>query len=407
MIHRALVIVLDSCGIGHAPDADAFGDAGSNTLVNTARAVGGLDCPHLGRLGLGCLDEIAGVPPAPAPLACYGRMQEQAAGKDSTTGHWELMGVVLERPLPVYPQGFGPHILDPFREQTGRGVLGNIPASGTRIIADLGAQHIASGDLIVYTSADSVFQIAAHEDIVPVEELYRACEIARAILRGPDAAGRVIARPFVGEPGAFERTARRRDFSLQPPAPTLLDRLMAMGVPTIGIGKIDDLFAGSGLSVKIHTKDNADGMKQTMAALSQHTRGLIFTNLVDFDMIWGHRNDPQGYADALHRFDRRLGELLPILRPNDVLFLVADHGCDPTTPSTDHSRELVPLLAYGPGLRSGVDLGTRSSFADLAATLAVIFSVPEDSAGPVNGTSFLGDMLPGDSVNQGGDLSET
>lgn len=407
MIDRAIVIVLDSCGIGHAPDADVFGDAGSNTLVNTARAVGGLDCPHLGRLGLGCLDDIAGVPPAPSPLACYGRMQEQAAGKDSTTGHWELMGVVLDEPLPVYPKGFGPHILDPFREQTGRGVLGNIAASGTRIIADLGAQHMASGDLIVYTSADSVFQIAAHEDIVPVEELYRACEIARAILRGGDAVGRVIARPFVGEPGAFARTARRRDFSLEPPAPTLLNRLMAMAVPTVGIGKIDDLFAGSGLSVKIHTKDNADGMKQTMAALSHYPRGLIFTNLVEFDMVWGHRNDPQGYAHALHRFDRQLGELLPLLQEHDALFLVADHGCDPTTPSTDHSRELVPLLVYGPALRSGVDLGLRSSFADLAATLAEIFSVPGDSAGAVNGTSFAGEIRAADTAKQSEKTSES
>ncbi|HUU45257.1 MAG TPA: phosphopentomutase [Acidobacteriota bacterium] len=394
MIERAIVIVCDSCGIGEAPDAAEYGDAGSNTLVNTARAVGGLDCPRLGLLGLGRLGDIAGVPPVDPPLASFGRMRERSAGKDSVSGHWELMGIVLDRPFPLYPDGFGPHILEPFRQKTGRGVLGNKPASGTAIIAELGKAHIASGSLIVYTSADSVFQIAAHELIVPIEELYRYCRIARDLLTGADAVGRVIARPFVGKPGAFTRTERRRDFALRPPEPTLLDRLTATGVATIGIGKIEDLFAASGLAVAIHTKNNEDGMDQTLAAMAEYPSGLIFTNLIDFDMVWGHRNDPVGYARGLAEFDRRLGELVPRLAPTDALFLVADHGCDPTTPSTDHSRELVPLLVYGPALRNGLDLGLRESFSDLAATLADLFRVPDDDPVRRHGTSFWSAIAP-------------
>ena len=389
-LSRVIVIVLDGCGIGEAPDSEAFGDSGSNTIANTARAVGGLDCPNLGRLGLGHLSDIAGMTPDKEPLGCYGTMREQAAGKDSTSGHWELMGVTLRRPLPTYSDGFPSSIIDAFVESTGRRVVGNCPASGTEIIAQWGKRHIETGELIVYTSADSVFQIAAHEEIVPVEELYRCCRVARRILNGPHAVGRVIARPFVGESGHFTRTERRRDFSLEPPEPTMLDLLMTMGVPTIGIGKIDDLFAGRGLSVKIHTHDNLDGMNRTLSALRDHSRGLIFTNLVEFDMTWGHRNDPHGFAAALRGFDRQLGTCLPILNADDALFIVADHGCDPTTPSTDHSRELVPLLAYGPGLRRGVDLGCRDTYADLAATIGEVFGVPHRAAA----TSFLGDIIP-------------
>ncbi|MEW5702696.1 MAG: phosphopentomutase [Candidatus Zixiibacteriota bacterium] len=391
-IRRAIVIVLDGCGIGDAPDATAFGDEGSNTLANTARAVGGLDCPNLARLGLGHLHDIAGVPPVPSPIGSYGRMKQRAAGKDSTSGHWELMGVTLTEPFPLYPHGFGRQILDPFVARTGRGVIGNCPASGTQIIADLGERHCRTGEWIVYTSADSVFQIAAHEDVVPIEQLYSACRIAREILRGPDAVGRVIARPFVGTPGAFVRTHRRRDFSLEPPEPTVLDRLMSAGIPTVGIGKIDDLFAGRGLSVKIHTHDNIDGMEQTITAMAEVPDGLIFVNLVEFDMVWGHRNDPRGFADGLAQFDRQLGVLLPRLTPADVLFLVADHGVDPTTPSTDHSREMIPLLAYGPSLRAGVNLGVRETFADLAVTLLDIF--PRAATAPVTGaSSFWGELV--------------
>jgi phosphopentomutase len=388
MIERAIVIVLDACGIGEAPDTDAFGDAGSNTIVNTARAVGGLDCPNLGRLGLGHLDSIPGVPPAEKPIGSYGTMQEQSAGKDSTTGHWELMGIVLEKPFPVYPDGFGPEILDPFKAETKRGVLGNRPASGTEIIQQLGDQHRETGDLIVYTSADSVFQIAAHEDTVPVEELYRCCTIARRILTGDHAVGRVIARPFVGASGNYKRTHRRRDFSLIPPRPTVLNKLMDAGIETVGVGKIDDLFAGSGLSVKIHTKSNMDGMDKTIAAVDEYPRGLIFTNLIETDMLWGHRNDPRGFANALAEFDRRLGEMLTHLRDTDALFISADHGCDPTTPSTDHSREIVPLLAYGTALCQGVDLGRRQCYADLAATIAEIFRIDAPEAG----RSFWNDL---------------
>jgi phosphopentomutase len=321
-------------------------------------------------------------------------MREQAVGKDSTSGHWELMGVTLEQPLPVYPNGFGPGIIEPFISQTGRGILGNKPAPGTAIIDELGEEQLRTGKWIVYTSADSVFQIAAHEELIPLEVLYRACRIARSILTGPDAVGRVIARPFVGKPGSFKRTPRRRDFSLEPTGTTVLDHLMGAGIPTVGIGKIDDLFAGRGLSAKIHSENNEDGATKTIEALALHPRGLIFTNLVEFDMVWGHRNDPQGFAHGLAEFDLRLGELLGVLKETDALFLVADHGIDPTTPSTDHSRELVPLLVHGPALRQGIGLGTRESYADLAATLCEFFCLPQEAIAGTRGKSFLSDIRP-------------
>lgn len=382
------MIVLDACGIGEAPDSANYGDEGSNTFGHTAEAVGGLNCPTMGRLGLGSISGIRGVPPEESPIGSYGTMQERSPGKDSTTGHWELMGIILDQAFPLYPRGFGENILAPFREQTGRGVLGNCPASGTEIIQRLGDEHVATGDLIVYTSADSVFQIAAHEDIVPVDELYRDCAIARNILTGPDAVGRVIARPFVGSSGNYTRTERRRDFSVLPPRPTVLDHVMNAGFPTIGIGKIDDLFAGQGLTDKRHSVANDEGMAHTMAAMREYDRGFIMTNLVETDMLWGHRNDPEGFARALETFDTKLGELLPMMRDTDALFISADHGCDPTTASTDHSREIVPLLCYGPALRGGVDLGRRATFADLGATIAAIFGVDRGD----DGTSFLDDL---------------
>lgn len=388
-LRRAIVIVLDGCGIGEAPDTADYGDAGSNTIANTARAVGGLKCPNLGRLGLGHLDKVEGVPPDPHPTGCFGKMRERAAGKDSTSGHWELMGVTLHQPLPVYPNGFGPHILQPFIERTGRGVLGNKPASGTAVIDELGAQQLQSGNWIVYTSADSVFQIAAHEELIPVEELYSACQIARELLSGTDAVGRVIARPYIGKPGSFTRTHRRRDFSLEPTGQTVLDLLMESKIPTIGIGKIDDLFAGRGLSVKIHTENNADGVQKTLAVMNGHPTGLIFTNLVEFDMVWGHRNDPVGFANGLAEFDRSLVDILSGMTESDALFIVADHGIDPTTPSTDHSRELVPILVHGPALRTGVNLGTRSTYSDLAATLGELFGLTAGSTQHFGGVSFL------------------
>jgi phosphopentomutase len=384
VINRAIVIVLDACGIGEAPDTAAFGDTGSNTIVHTAEAVGGLNCPNLERMGLGHLDEIMGIAPAQAPIASYATMREQSAGKDSTSGHWELTGLVLDQPFPVYPNGFSREIIGRFTAETGRGVLGNLPASGTEIIKELGDRHCETGELIVYTSADSVFQIAAHEGVVPINELYRYCRIAREILQGDDAVGRVIARPFVGTSGNYLRTSGRRDFSLSPPRPTLLNHLMDRGIETVGIGKIDDLFAGNGLSVKIHTESNIDGMNRTIAACADYKTGLILTNLIETDMLWGHRNDPRGFANALEQFDKDLGRLLAAMAPHDVLFVSADHGCDPTTPSTDHSRELVPLLAYGPAIRAGVNLGRRECFADLAATIADVFGVTHPEAG----TSF-------------------
>jgi len=383
-IRHVILIVLDSVGIGALPDADRYGDAGSNTLAHTAQAVGGLALPHLQRLGLGNLAAIAGVPPCARPVGAYGRMAEASAGKDTTIGHWELAGLISPRPLPTYPEGFPADLIAAFEQRIGRSVLGNKPASGTAIIAELGAEHMRTGAPIVYTSADSVFQIAAHEDVIPVEELYRISQLAREMLVGEHNVGRVIARPFTGSPGSFVRTERRRDFSTPPPAPTVLDHLVAAGRTVWAVGKIEDIFAGRGISVAVHTRDNMDSVDKTLAFMAAPARGLVWTNLVDFDMLYGHRNDAAGYAAALAAFDRRMPELMAALGPRDVLLITADHGCDPTTPSTDHSREYVPLLVYGPPIRAGVDLGTRDTFADVAATVAEWL----DAAAPAAGTSF-------------------
>ncbi|WP_170291251.1 phosphopentomutase [Neomoorella glycerini] len=376
---RVIVIVLDSVGVGELPDAAKYGDEGSNTLGNIAAAVE-MHLPNLARLGLGNILPLKGIAPVAAPAAAYGKMASRTAGKDTTSGHWELAGLILERPFPLYPRGFPPEIIEPFEKAIGRKVLGNKPASGTVIIEELGAEHIRTGYPIVYTSADSVFQIAAHEDVIPVQELYRYCKIARQLLTDEHAVGRVIARPFVGEPGHFFRTDRRQDFSLEPPRPTLLDAVMNAGLQVMAVGKIKDIFAGRGISRWIHTHDNMDGVDQTRNFIRESNRGLIFTNLVDFDMRYGHRNDVAGYAAALEAFDRRLPELLEALNEKDVLVLTADHGCDPTTPSTDHSREYVPLLVYGNCIQP-VDLGVRSTFADLGATVAELLGVPYDLAG--------------------------
>jgi phosphopentomutase len=343
----------------------------------------------LGRLGLGRLAPIAGVPPAEHPEGAFGVMTEVSAGKDSTTGHWEIMGLVLDRPFPTYPHGFPPEIIEPFEARIGRRVLGNRPASGTAIIAELGEEHVRTGRPIVYTSADSVFQIAAHESVIPVEALYRMCEIARGILTGPHAVSRVIARPFVGEAGHFVRTDRRRDFSVPPPRDTVLDRLTAAGVPVIGIGKIADLFAGRGIATAVHTHDDMDGLTQTVRTLPAIERGLVFTNLVDLDTLYGHRNDPRGYGADLERIDARLDDVFAQLGPRGLAFITADHGNDPTSTSTDHSRERVPLLVAGPRARGGVNLGVRRTFADLGATVAAAFNVPGTGAG----SSFLEDVL--------------
>jgi phosphopentomutase len=338
----------------------------------------------MGSMGLGNITPVLGTPPTEHAIGAYGRMAEAAAGKDSTTGHWEIAGVVLQRPLPTYPHGFPPDVIARFEAAIGRGILGNKPASGTAIIEDLGAEHMRTGKPIVYTSADSVFQVAAHEEVIPLEDLYRMCEIARGQLTGAHAVGRVIARPFVGQPGSFTRTPHRRDFSLPPPGPTLLDRLQAAGYDTIGVGKIEDLFAERGLSRSDHTGTNADGMAATLHFLGEPFRGLLFVNLVECDQLWGHRRDPRGYASALAAVDAWLPTALDALGPRDALFITGDHGVDPTYRGTDHTRECVPLLCAGPAVRANLALGTRPSFADLGATLAQAFEVEPLE----HGTSF-------------------
>ncbi|MCK6445717.1 MAG: phosphopentomutase [Planctomycetes bacterium] len=367
---RVFLIVLDSLGVGALPDAARFGDAGTHTLDHIVEATGGLDVPNLRALGLGNVPGVTRVAPASAPLGAYGRCAERSPGKDTSTGHWEMMGCVLEREFPVFPRGFPPEIIEPF-VQRGRlpGVLCNAPASGTEVLARLGDEHIRTGKPIVYTSADSVFQIACHEEHFGLARLYELCEIARDILN-PYGVGRVIARPFVGAPGKFERTYNRRDYSLPPFRQTVLDRLKAAAVPTIGVGKIEDIFAARGLSEALHTEGNRDGMRRTLELAERVERGLVFVNLVDFDMLWGHRRDAAGYRRGLEEFDRELGDLRTQLRVGDLLVLTADHGNDPTfVQTTDHTREYVPVLATGPGLAANVALGTRESFADIGATV--------------------------------------
>lgn len=341
---RCLLITLDGVGAGALPDAEEFGDAGVNTLAHVAEATGGLRLPNLGALGLGNIIPLKGQPPVPRPQALYGRLRERSRGKDTTVGHWELMGAISEKPFPVYPQGFPPDVIGEFIAQTGHGVLGNKPASGTEIIAELGEQHLQTGELIVYTSADSVFQIAAHEKKIPIDELYRFCQIAREILTGEHAVARVIARPFEGEPGNFVRTERRRDYSLAPPR-TYLNILSEIGVPVHGVGKIFQIFAGSGVNFEHKAKNNSNGLEKSISLLKEIDEGLIFTNLVDFDMLWGHRNNPGGFAAGLEQVDAAVPEIIAACRPDDLLIVTADHGCDPVTPGTDHTREFIPLLA--------------------------------------------------------------
>lgn len=378
---RVILLLLDGVGIGELPDAADYGDEGHNTLVNLAKAVGGLNLPTLQRLGLGNIADIAGVLPANNPQGCYGKMREVSAGKDSTTGHWEIAGVIRTKPFPTYPNGFPSEIITAFERAIGRKVLGNKPASGTVIIEELGEEHLRTGYPIVYTSADSVFQIAAHEDIVPVEQLYEWCKIAREILRGEHEVARVIARPFVGSPGAFQRTPRRKDFSVPPPYPTLLDTLTEAGLRVVTVGKVDDIFAGRSIAQAVHTTDNRDGMAKVAEWCLSDNFDFLWCTLVDFDTQYGHRNNPTGFAQALAEFDAWLREFLPTLRDNDLLLLTADHGNDPTTQSTDHSREHVPLLAWMPTMREGKPLGVRKTFADIAATVAAFLGVAWQGAG--------------------------
>ncbi|MDI6782169.1 MAG: phosphopentomutase [bacterium] len=390
-LNRVVVIVLDSVGIGELPDAADYGDKGSNTLQNIAMAVGRLNLPVLQSLGLGNIVSLPGVS-CNQVKGCFGKMAEASMGKDTTIGHWEITGIISQKLFPVYPQGFPEEVIKAFTVSVGREILGNKPASGTQIIQELGEEHVRTGCPIVYTSADSVFQIAAHEGIIPLDELYDICMIARKILVGQHQVSRVIARPFVGQKDNFQRTANRRDFSVLPPEKTVLNLLCEAGYETIGIGKISDIFGGSlarlgsGLTRSILTHGNADGIGKTIECLKQDFEGMIFTNLIDFDMLYGHRNDVEGYKRALEEFDQALPEIIQAMRETDLLILTADHGCDPTTLSTDHSREFVPLLVYGAAIRQGVNLGIRQTFADVGQTIADIFDVH----GLKNGESFWG-----------------
>jgi phosphopentomutase len=385
-MRRAAIIVLDGLGIGPAPDTDLYGDSGSNTLGNVARAVGGLALPQLEALGLGRCAAVEGVTPIEKPQGAFGVCEPSSPGKDSTTGHWEICGLILDQPFPTYPHGFPATLIDEFVRRTGRGVLGNTASSGTSILEQHGTEHCRTGKWIVYTSADSVFQVAAHESIVGLEELYTACEIARELLRGAHGVSRVIARPFSGKPGSWKRTADRRDFSLPPPGPTLLDRLADGGIPRVGVGKVDDLFAGRGIT-SVHAATNQQAYTLIQGALKTLTRGLLLANVIEFDQSWGHRNDVPGYHAGLRELDRALPQMLAEVRDQDLVIFTADHGNDPTTPSTDHSREVVPLLVLGPRVRP-TDLGRRETFADIGQTVAEFLQVPALEAG----TSFLSEV---------------
>jgi phosphopentomutase len=388
---RVIVIVLDGAGIGALPDAADYGDVGANTIAHVAEAVGGLKLPNLGRLGLGNIAQIRGVQPEASPTGCWGKMAERSKGKDTTTGHWEMTGIITQTPFPTYPNGFPAELMAEFESRIGRKTLGNRPASGTEIIKELGAEHVRTGYPIVYTSADSVFQIACHEDVVPVDQLYGMCRIAREMLVPPHNAQRVIARPFVGEPGAFTRTERRMDFALVPPSDTLLDVLVRNGREVIGIGKIEDIFAHRGITRSYHTGNNPDGIQAIIdviarapfagAGFPNPAPELVMANLVDFDMLYGHRNDSLGFARALEEFDAGLPLMLAAMREGDALLITADHGCDPTTPSTDHTREYVPLVAYGEPFGAGIDLGTRETFSDIACTVADLLGIPHEFPG--------------------------
>lgn len=387
-IKRATIIVLDSVGIGETPDAALYKDEGSNTLGNIVKQRGKIALDNMVSLGLGNIDGIDYLEKAESPLGCYARMNEKSAGKDTTTGHWEIAGLVLERPFPVYPNGFPDEVIDEFKRRIGRDILGNIPASGTEIINKLGEEHMKTGYPIVYTSADSVFQIAAHKSVIPLEELYDYCRIAREILKDEHAVGRVIARPFTGTPGNFTRTTEREDYSLEPFRDTLLDYAKRSGLQVAGVGKICNIFAGRGVTKSVHIDSNADGIDRTVDFMKEDSGGIIFTNLIDFDMLYGHRNNVEGYAASLEEFDEKLPEILAAMREDDVLFITADHGNDPTTPSTDHSREYVPLIVYGKKIARGVNLGTRKSLADIAATIAEMLGIRAD----ISGASFLKDI---------------
>ncbi len=387
-MNRAIILLLDGVGVGELPDANLYNDVGSNTLKNLAKIIKDFHLPNLEKLGLGNIIDLNGVKKQTSPSASYGKMAELSPGKDSTSGHWELMGVVLERPFPVFPNGFPKDLIQQFESAIGRKIIGNIPASGTEIINKLGEQHINTKYPIVYTSADSVFQIAAHEDVIPINELYKMCLIARKMLTGKYNVSRVIARPFTGKLGNFTRTKNRKDFSVKPPRPTLLDIAKQNSYEVVAIGKIDELFANQGHTASVHSVNNMECFDATVKAMGKYQKSLIFTNFVQFDMDWGHRNNCEKFYKGLLEFDTRFPEILKMLKNNDILFITADHGNDPTTPSTDHSREYVPILVYGLNIRKGVNLGTRASFADLGQTIAEFLKLPTLK----NGKSFYREL---------------
>ncbi|TCK97969.1 phosphopentomutase [Natranaerovirga hydrolytica] len=389
MNNRIIWLILDSVGMGELPDAYQYGDEGSNTIGNVSKAVGGLKMPNMIELGLGNIDNIKGLNRSHHPKGIFARVAEKSNGKDTTTGHWEMVGIYSENGFPIYPDGFPKVIMEQFEKAIGRGYLGNYAASGTEIIKELGAEHMKTGYPIVYTSADSVFQIAAHEAIIPLEELYEICQKTRELLVGENAVARVIARPFAGKEGEFVRTSNRKDFSLEPPKDTLLDHVKSAGMDVIGIGKIEDIFAGKGITQAVHTKDNMEGIDKTIEFMNKESTGIIFTNLVDFDSKYGHRNNYIEYANALEVFDQRLPEIIKHMKDDDILLINADHGCDPTTASTDHSREFVPFVGYGKTLKEGINLGTRCSFADIGQTIAEILQVQEIGLGE----SFARDIM--------------
>ncbi|MCI3920220.1 phosphopentomutase [Paenibacillus sp. TRM 82003] len=385
---KVCMIVLDSVGIGELPDAASFGDAGAHTLGHIAERVPSLSLPNLRAMGLGNIADVPGLAPTETPTGCYGKMAERSVGKDTMTGHWELMGLNVTIPFQTYPNGFPPKLIEAFEKETGRHVIGNKPASGTDILDELGEEQIKTGAWIVYTSADSVFQLAAHEDVIPLEELYDACRVARRLTQGEFAVGRVIARPYVGEPGNWKRTSNRHDYAVKPPQPTVLNALKDAGKDVIAVGKIGDIFSMDGITASHSTKSNADGVDKTIALMETDFNGFLFTNLVDFDSLYGHRRDPEGYAQALEAFDRALPELMATFTERDLLIITADHGNDPVHPGTDHTREYVPVLLWSPGLAGGAPIGVRDTFADAGATILDNFGVPPME----HGTSFLKEL---------------
>lgn len=389
MIKRIILVVLDSVGIGEMPDASKYGDVGSDTLGNVSKAVGGLSLPNIEKLGLGNIDGVKNISKCENPIGSFGKCAELSIGKDTVTGHWEIAGVVLEEPLNTYPEGFSEDIIKEFESKIGRKIIGNKVASGTEIIKELGEEHIKTGSPIVYTSADSVFQIAAHEDVISLDELYNMCQIARKMFVGEKAIGRIIARPFIGEPGQFTRTSNRRDFALDPFDKTILEYIKEKEISVMAVGKIEDIYNKKGITDAVHIKNNMDGIDKTLQYMKENKNGLIFTNLVDFDMLYGHRNDAVGYAKALVDVDNRIPEVISAMKEDDILILAADHGCDPTTESTDHSREYIPVILYGKRIKSGINIGTRKSFSDIGKTILDLLKIENN----LYGDSFAKEIL--------------